>query len=141
MINRFLEAIGANRYKTYRTSTGAVWSVFDRAMQAQPPRSAPLRMTKISRAVILADDSAHWKIAGLRQLERRLWPSTNLAVARGEEIELYILLVTRFRAESKIPPAASSFSRRRVRHRSAGIRRFSAQHPGLSASELEFIST
>ena len=48
-------------------------------------------ITKICRAVILADDSALWKVAGLRQLERLALAVTELGVLRGEEVELCVL--------------------------------------------------
>lgn len=43
------------------------------------------------RVVILADDSAHWKIAGLRQLDRLALEINQLAVARDEIISISIL--------------------------------------------------
>ena len=51
----------------------------------------PLGMTKICRAVILADESASWKVAGLRQLERLSLALDELAAARGERLEIYVL--------------------------------------------------
>jgi phosphatidylglycerophosphate synthase len=48
-------------------------------------------MTKVCRAVILADDSASWKVAGLRQLERLSLALGELTAARGERLEVYVL--------------------------------------------------
>ena len=48
-------------------------------------------MTKVCRAVILADDSAFWKVAGLPQVERLALALDELALARDERIEIYIL--------------------------------------------------
>jgi len=42
------------------------------------------------RVVILADDSAHWKIAGLRQLERLALEINELGVVQGESIQVFI---------------------------------------------------
>jgi len=46
-------------------------------------------MIKVCRAVIFADESASWKVAGLRQLERLALALDELAVARGERLEIY----------------------------------------------------
>ena len=60
-------------------------------MSARHPAALRSGITKICRALILADDSAHWKVAGLRQLERLALAVNELAVARGEELELCVL--------------------------------------------------
>ena len=71
-------------------------------------------ITKICRAVILADDSAVWRVAGLRQLERLALAVNELAVARGEEVELCVLWSPDF------PPS----------------QRFLPRHPRLSPVEF-----
>jgi CDP-L-myo-inositol myo-inositolphosphotransferase len=47
-------------------------------------------MARVCRAVILADDSASWKIAGLSQLERLALALDELAVARAERLAIYV---------------------------------------------------
>lgn len=54
----------------------------------------------LRRVVILADDSAHWKIAGVRQLERLAFELNELGVARDEIIAISILW------SSDLPPGA-----------------------------------
>lgn len=54
----------------------------------------------LRRVVILADDSAHWKIAGLRQLERLTLEINDLAVARNETIQVAV------RWSPELPPSA-----------------------------------
>ncbi len=44
----------------------------------------------VRRVVILADDSAHWKIAGLRQLDRLALEVKELAAARGETVKFTV---------------------------------------------------
>lgn len=44
----------------------------------------------LRRVVILADDSAHWKVAGLRQLDRLALELNELGVAQGESIQVFI---------------------------------------------------
>lgn len=71
----------------------------------------------VRRVVILADDSAHWKIAGLRQLERLALEIKEWAAHRAEKAEIFI------HWSEEVPPAA----------------RFLPQHPKLSPGD--FVST
>jgi hypothetical protein len=54
----------------------------------------------LRRVLILADDSAHWRIAGLRQLERLAREIDELGAARGETITIFI------RWSPNLPPSA-----------------------------------
>ncbi len=58
----------------------------------------------LRRVVILADESAHWKIAGLRQLDRLALETNEFALARNETIQLYILWSPDFPESGKFLP-------------------------------------
>ena len=88
---------------------------------------------KICRAVILADDSALWKVAGLRQLERLALAVNELAVARGEEVELCVLWSPDFPQSQKFLPRHPRLLPLSVPHGAAGIRRCPPQHSNFSA--------
>lgn len=71
----------------------------------------------VRRVVILADDSAHWRVAGLRQLERLALEIKEWAAHRAESAEIFIDW------SADVPPAA----------------RFLPRHPRLSPGD--FVST
>jgi phosphatidylglycerophosphate synthase len=58
----------------------------------------------LRRVLILADDSAHWKIAGLRQLERLVMELNELTTARAESAQVCILWPPDFPPERRFVP-------------------------------------
>ena len=65
----------------------------------------------LRRVVLLADESAHWKIAGLRQLERLARALNQAAAKRLETIELFILWRPDLPGEQRLSPRMDRLTR------------------------------
>lgn len=112
MVNRFIEVMGASKYKTCRILS-------------------PLRffMTpSIDRVIILADESANWKIAGLRQLHRIILALDEFAKSTTPESKVDIFIFWRpdmsieERSQPQSPPLARCRFLERIESPSVGGR-------------------
>jgi phosphatidylglycerophosphate synthase len=64
----------------------------------------------LRRVVILADDSAHWRIAGLRQLERLAREINELGAAGGKTITIFIRWSPNLPPSARFPPKPGRLS-------------------------------
>ena len=86
MMNRFLEAIGAEKYKTYR--------IYRRRFGWERA-GVMAEIHSFRRVLIVADESADWMVAGLRQLDRLALSVDEFAVENNETAPVLVCIFWR----------------------------------------------
>ena len=85
LMNRFLAAIGPEKYKTYR--------IYRRRLEGEDGVMAEVKSFR--RVLVVADQAADWMVAGLRQLDRLALSIDEFAVENKETAPVLVCILWR----------------------------------------------